>query len=63
MDGCVWFGADADGPSGRRNELDDNDFTQVLFGENVAWRSRFPLARQRFPEGFVPRVDDEDPPA
>ena len=41
-------------------EARDNDFTGVRFTDNVGWRFGFPLADQRFPDGYVPRVDDED---
>ena len=58
MNGCVWFGASSDEPGARRNELRDNDFTDVRFTTNVAWRSGFPLEAQRFPDGFEPIVDD-----
>ena len=60
MNGCVWFGEDRREDGTRVNEARDNDFTGVRFTDNVGWRFGFPLADQRFPDGYVPRVDDED---
>lgn len=53
---AVFFGYDP--KSGRRNDIADNDFTQVRFTDNVAWRGDFPLQRQRWPTDFTPVVDD-----
>lgn len=61
MDGCVWFGrGDDDGTRrmGAPNLIRGNDFTETRFTTNVAWRSDFPLQDQRWPDGFVPVVDD-----
>src|SRR6478735_10986201 len=53
MNGCVWFGESDRGPNGLRG----NDFTQVQFTDNVAWRRSFPVGEQTWPPGFQPRVD------
>jgi hypothetical protein len=60
MNGCVWFGRSGEPPWGdeRPNVHRDNDFTHVRFTDNVAWRASYPLRDQRWPEGFVPVVDD-----
>ncbi len=57
MNGCVWFGGDA---QGRRNVNEGNDFTRTVFTSNVAWRDDFPLDDQRWPDGFTPVVDDRN---
>ena len=54
MNGCEWSGQSG----GKSNPLRGNDLTQVQFTNNVAWRDSFPLADQRWPEGFTPLVDD-----
>jgi hypothetical protein len=53
MNGCVWFGASDHGANVVRN----NDFSQVQFTDNVAWRRSFPLGDQQWPDGFAARVD------
>jgi hypothetical protein len=35
-----------------------NDFTEAKFSDDVAWRRKFPVTDQIWPEGFIPRVDD-----
>ncbi len=61
MNGCVWFGRSepaSDVGAARRNVIHGNDFTETAFTSNVGWRFDFPLQDQRWPEGFVPIVDD-----
>jgi hypothetical protein len=54
MNGCAWSGRSDGAP----NYISGNDFTDVLFTDNVAWRNSFPMGDQRWPEGFGPVVDD-----
>ena len=55
MNGCVWFGEDRRDPHRLRvNEIGGNDFTGVVFSQNVSWRHNFPVERQRFPPGYTP---------
>jgi hypothetical protein len=61
MNGCVWFGHDSGHDGERRNTIEGNDFTRTTFTDNVAWRAGFPLDQQRWPDGFTPVVDDEEP--
>lgn len=53
MNGCAWSGRSDDGS----NVITGNDFTEVSFTDNVAWRDSFPIADQRWPPGFLPHVD------
>lgn len=58
MDGCVWYGMSAEHQGGRRNVVRGNDFTGATITSNVAWRGRFDVGAQRWPEEFTPTVDD-----
>ncbi|HVK28892.1 MAG TPA: hypothetical protein VM575_11155 [Nocardioides sp.] len=53
MNGCAWFGRSDKGP----NIIRGNDFTDVVFTDNVAWRDSFPTGDQRWPPGFKPSSD------
>ena len=53
MNGCAWFGDSERGPNIHRG----NDYSAVQFTDNVAWRYSFPVADQKWPEGYVPLLD------
>jgi uncharacterized protein YjbI with pentapeptide repeats len=53
---AVFYGTNPD--TGRRNDIVDNDFTDAILSDNVAWRGDFPIGQQRWPVGYHPLVDD-----
>lgn len=53
MNGCAWSGLSDAGP----NVIRGNDFTRVLFTDNVGWRDSFPVGDQLWPGGYNPTVD------
>ncbi|HET9718907.1 MAG TPA: hypothetical protein VFP55_02400 [Solirubrobacteraceae bacterium] len=50
---AVFFGTSP--RTGRRNEIQDNDFTGAAIGEGVSWRAGFPLEAQSWPAAYVPQ--------
>ena len=58
MNGCVWGGTDLG--TQRRSVITGNDFTEAKFSDNVAWRRKFPVTDQIWPDGRIPRVDDAE---
>lgn len=56
MNGCVWFGEEGGDQSTART-VRGNDFSGTRFTANVAWRGRFPVDAQTWPQGFTPLTD------
>lgn len=50
---AVFFGVSP--TTGRRNQIEENDFSAADLGEGVAWRAEFPIDRQRWPAGYRAR--------
>lgn len=50
------FGSVSPG-TGRASRFVDNDFSGADIGENFSWRFDFPVAQQRWPNGYTPLQD------